>query len=290
MTQDFDHRILDEHAFGIVAPTAVADLPPGIAARALVPSELAASAHLMPRLIDLRTLPPESAQALLMQMYQAHMSCLEPPVPLLVKTDADADKFARHWNAQQLVSPQTGVKSWLRLHDPRVMHQLLRMLAPRQRAPLFGPAHAIRYQVGGKWMTARPDDRYAHDSEPAFTQSAHDTGRWDWERVGRIGLINRVLHAAGVAGDALHTAGATVERLFAHATNRHGLTSASDLVEFATRGLTVGPTFDADPRIAAAIVADADGPDASSLADRLALIDDAVWAELRGNETRLEAA
>lgn len=270
-TQQFDHRLLRDHAFGIVAPGA--ELPPGIAVTPLVPRQLAPSAHLMPGLIDLRALSGDRADALLEQLHGEHRAGVQPVVGLFVKTDADAGTFARHWNARQMVAPRPGTASWLRLHDPRVLHQLLRMLTPGQRAALAGPASALRYWVAGVWM----DHDFRDDmADPAPSGAM----RWNWDRVERIGLINRALLAAAGDGVALHRQGALAERLMAQARERHGLQDPADLVEYATRGLRIGPEFDAHPSVAAAM-RPASGDDDSSLADRLALIDDALWQDLR---------
>lgn len=284
MTQHFDHRLLRDHAFGIVAPTAVAELPPGIVVTPLVPPDLAASAHWMPGLIDVRALAQDRADALLNSLQQAHLSGEPPSVQLLLATEAGVDEITRHWNARQLVAPQPGTKSWLRLHDPRVLHQLLRMLAPAHRSALFGPVSTMTYWVAGTWMHAsalqaptRPlQSQPQPDSLPAPQAPAH----WDWDRISHIGIINRALQAAGVDGAQLHSEGAVVEQLIARARQRHALIDMRDLVEFATRGLTAGPAFDTHPQVAAAIRPE--GPDdESDLADRLALLDDDVWHELR---------
>jgi hypothetical protein len=280
MTQQFNHRLLRDHAFGIVAATAIANLPPGIAITPLVPPELAGSVHLMPGLIDVRALTQDRANALLGSLHQAHLSGEQPSVQLLLATEADLDEVARHWNARQLVSPQSGTKSWLRLHDPRVLHQLLRILAPAQRNTLLGPVKAITYWVAGTWMQASALQVSTSQVQSDSLPTSQAAARWDWDRVSNIGIINRALQAAGVDGAQLHLQGAVVEQLIGRARQHYALTEMRDLVEFATRGLTAGMTFDTHLRVAAALRPQ--GPDDDSdLADRLALLDDDVWQEQR---------
>jgi len=275
--QKFDHRLLRDHAFGIVTPASIVELPPGITVNPLVPRDLAASAHLMPGLIDLRTLPQDQADALLDSLHLAHVSGTQPSVQMLLATNTDIDSIAAHWNARQLVSPQSGAKSWFRLHDSRVLHQVLRILAPNQRAALFGPVQAMTYWVSSMWMRADASGQTAELSSGQMLPAAR---QWDWDRIGHIGVINRALQGSGVAAKDLHRQGTAVEQLIARARLLHGLNDKGDLVEFATRGLTAGPTFDMHPQVAAAIRLDGKDDD-SALADRLALIDAEVWRELR---------
>jgi len=270
--QPFDHRLLRDHAFGIVGPADMDRLPAGVAATALVPAALSASAHLMPGLIDLRALPQEHADALLEEIHQAHLSGAPPLLALLVDSTLDAPRFARYWNARQLVNPRSGAAAWLRLHDPRVLHQLLRMLGASQRAALFGPVRALRYWIAGAWIDA--------DAGQVAPGAAALPEPWDWDRIRRIGIINRALLAAGVHSARIDQHSILAEQLIARASRQHRMAQMSDLVEFATRGLLFGAAFDSHPRVAAVLalpVGDAD----SSLADRLALLDDDVWDALR---------
>jgi hypothetical protein len=274
---EFDHRILRDHAFALVAPTALEGLPSEIEVIPLVPRGLDASVHLMPRLIDLRALATDVADVLLNQLQDAYATQTPPSVCVLIDTDTDVADFARHWNASQLVSPGPGLTSWLRLHDPRVLHQLLRMLTTSERAALFGRARAMTYWLGGLWVSARANDGKAAEPRPPSGGRA----QWNWGRIERIGIINRALQDAGIAGKDMHRQGAVVEELITHAGQRYGLASTDDLVEFAVRGLTTSLDFDTHPQIAPAIMPDADPDDDSRLADRLALIDDDVWHALQ---------
>jgi hypothetical protein len=271
--QAFDHQLLGRHAFGVVDAASQEDLPASIRSEALVPADLAANAHLMPRLIDFRGAPDEHWIPLLECLFDAHQNELPPPLALLVKTEASAQEFAGRWNALQLATPGPGRKAWLRLHDPRVLHQLLRILTPAQRRHLFGQSQAFTYWIGGEWTTA-------HADVPAGATAYAPPATWDWPRIERIGVVNRALQRAGVQGaDSLTRQGAVAEQLIERAQARHRLTEADDVVEFAARGLTAGQAFDQHPVVAAAVPPDADGD--STLADRFALIEEDLWSALR---------
>lgn len=281
MENEFDHRMLCKHAFGLVDPSAIDNLPDGITTKALVPRILSASPHLMPRLIDFRSMPDTLALELLEGLYSAKTSLQAPPIQLLVATEASAEEFARRWNALQLVSTRSGQRYWLRLHDPRVLHQLLRMLTPAKRPELFSRIKALTYWIGGEWITARADDDVRHQN-PLMTKPYRASFGWDWQRIERIGLINRALLGAGITyPQALTSQGALAEQLMTRAEARHGLTTNADLVEFAIKGLTTSATFDEHTEIASVIGADTDPTNESTLADRLALIEEDIWTQLR---------
>ncbi len=273
---NFDHQLLDRHAFALLDPSMVEWLPEGVASVPVVPAKLQASAHLMPRLIALRALPAPVRDALLEMLYEAQRQGEQPPVTLLVDTGKDAQALAAWWNVLQVRTPAPGRKVWLRLHDPRVLHQLLRILDARQRARLFSQVDAFTYWLGDDWVSVRNDTPVDEAPSPA---GATD---WDWPRIERIGAINRALHGAGVhQAGAMMRQGALAEQLIVRAALEHGLSDQADLVEFAVRGLLTRTTFDAHPAIAALIRPGNSPDDDSRLADRLALVDESVWVQLR---------
>ena len=277
---EFDHQILQRHAFGIADASMCEALPDGIpesaAALPLVPPELAANAHLLPRLIDLRALSPQQSDALLHGLYQAQQAGTPPPLAMLVASSLGAPEFARYWNSMQLAAPEPGRRVWLRLHDPRVLHQLLRILTLPQWRTLFGHNDSFTYWVGGEWVRA------SAAAVPGAVSASAAVSRWDWRRIELIGAINRALHGAGVQyAAALASQGGMAEHLIERAKQHHGLEHLGDVVEFAVRGLTTHAAFDEHPAVAAAIRPDPDPAENSSLADRLALIDEQIWAALR---------
>lgn len=280
----FDHRILREYSFGLIDASRVDQLPPGLALEALAPANLVSSAHLMPRLLVLRSLPEVQRHALLDSIHEAAKAGDESPVGLFVKTDADVKAFVRQWNAAQICEPKPGQKVWLRLHDPRVVHQLLRILTSRQRRQFFLNSQALTYWVGREWMTESVWEDISHEeSKSAITAAvtSNATERVDWERIGRIGLINRALNGASVRdASSMTTQGLLAEQLMQRAGRFYGLTEPADLVEFAMRGLTTTSAFDEHPEIAAAINVATSPDDDSSLADRFAMMSAQVWANL----------
>lgn len=284
MNNDFDHQVLTRHAYGLIDPLMAEHLPEGIKAEPLVPLVLEESAHLMPRLLVLRTLTRPQQDGLLECLYRAHQDGEPPLVALFLESAASTEDVVRHWNGMQVAAPKPELKFWLRLHDPRVLHQLLRIANADQRRRIFGHAESLTYWLDGAWTSARPSDAdFARTSGPGGGAIPFGGAvRWDWPRVERIGMVNRALAAAGVTGAAqLTRQGARAEQLFELAVARHGLADTSDIIEFAARGLTLVPDFDRHPEVSRAIPPRPAEDDDSNLADRFALLDDAIWQQLR---------
>jgi len=283
MTEVLDYQTFQEHAFAVVDAGMVEHLPAGLATEVLVPKRLAASAHWMPMLVDLKRTPRAHLDPLFRCMCESPPDAGAPPsVALLLRTSASAAAIARHWNSMQLVEPRPGAKLWVRLHDPRVLHQMLRVLSLAQRRKLFGTSQAYTYWVGGAWVSvAREVDGSANQTAGSDFSSPSATWpmTWDWDRIERIGLVNRALHGAGVVGPAALTSQGALAEQFIERAIKHGLVEQADLVEFATRGLLTNTGFDDHPVVTRAIRPPPDGD--SSLSDRFALIPDHVWTELR---------
>lgn len=284
----FEPEFLSQHSFGIVDPHSAKSLPDGIFAMPLVPPQLVIASHLMPSLIDLRALASEHLMVLAECISMACQRQEAPPVALLVNADAEALAFARHWNRMQLPRLYTERSFWLRLHDPRVLHQLLRILTRAQRKKLFGRATAFTYLIGRDWTSVAREDEGgteehhgAHGGIPPYAGPE----AWDWSRIVRIGLINRSLQLAGLyEPTAMDRKGAEVEELIARAQLRHGLSFEADLIEFAYRGLSVNAAFDEHPVVIGLLRSDGVN-DESALADRLARIDSRTWESLRHHDS-----
>jgi Domain of unknown function (DUF4123) len=267
--QTFDHRLLQDCKFAVIDPAMAEQLPDGVSGMRLVPPAFASSAHLMPTLLELNTLSSAQSAALLQAQDDAQRLDEPPSVALFVETQADAESYTHHWNTMQLRRSWPAGPTWLRIHDTRVLHQLLRVLTLGQQIQLFGPSMALTYWLGGEWLRAE---------KPTTTTHTETASSWDWPRIERIGLVNRSLARAGVRSlSALSAQAARAEQLMVRATTEHGLSHPDDLVEFAYRGLGCTPKFDQHPRIKALLHTSRDDED-SLLADRWALIEPEVWS------------
>lgn len=274
MNHQFDHQILSRHRFALVDPSACDFLPADVIPVPVVPVEIPASAHLMPALLELRNLSPQANSALLEMLHHAHQRADAPVVALLIDTELSTNDFVKYWNRIQIASPSSQRRFWLRLHDPRVLHQLRRVLSAAQWRKLLGPLYGVSYWAGNEWLHAGRQSN-GHSA-------AGDLGvaPWPWDRVRLIGTINRALEGAGIASaKLLHQGAESVEQLVATA-RKFNLTDQPDLVEFAVRGLCSSPTFYEHPDVAPALRPSGDPDDDSRLSDRLALIGEHVWVEI----------
>ncbi|MFC5476861.1 DUF4123 domain-containing protein [Massilia suwonensis] len=292
MNELFNLEVMRQHAFAVADAAMAEPLPNGLITQRLVPNNLASSAHLMPTLINLNRARGQQLNDLSKFIQNACANAQAPPVALFIKTNASEREMVRHWNSMQVAQPQPGHKLWLRLHDPRVMHQLLRILNPTQRRNLFGLSVTFTYWIGGEWIKAERDfDLQDANSAQARADVEPFAGpaRWDWPRIERIGLINRALHGAGIQQPImLSSSGALAEQLIERAAQHHGFVEQVDLVEFAIRGLTTHPAFDQHPVVIQAIKPDAALGEDSTLPDRLALLEEQVWNELRQSRKMLQ--
>lgn len=272
---EFDHQILTKHAFALVDSSVLDFLPEGLVAVPVVPPKMPSSAHLMPGLLDLGSLSQAAKSALLTMLYRAQKDREAPVVALFIEADITSSEFIQYWNRVQIAMPSPERKFWLRLHDPRVLHQLLRILSAPQWKRLLGPLLGVTYWVGDAWAHA---GRHATVGE---AKEYPDSSSWPWDRVLMVGIINRALEGAGISQSAiLHDNGAAVEELANVAITKFNLTDQADLVEFAVRGLLSSPIFYDHPTVAPTIRPSGDPDDDSRLSDRLALLSDTIWSEL----------
>ncbi|QOL49906.1 DUF4123 domain-containing protein [Massilia litorea] len=294
MNEPFNSQTVRQYAFAVADAGMAECLPDGLIVERLVPNHLGPSAHLMPILIDLNRSASYALDGISNQIRNACENAQAPCITLFIKTKASAREITRHWNSMQLVRPRPGHGLWLRLHDSRVLHQMLRILNPMQSRKMFGLSLAITYWIGGEWVTAERELHYPPGSQSSALGGAEPYAgqeRWDWARIERIGLVNRALHHANIrAAAALTSAGALAEELMERAARRYGLIDNADLVEFAARGLRTNPTFDEHPTVARVIKQDAMSAEESSLSDRFALVEEQVWHALcKPTKTPLES-
>lgn len=273
------NELIGSHAYGVVDATMRSLMPKGVRVAPLVPRRLAGSAHLMPALVDLKSARESALRELFAGTDDTAPGMKIPVVAVMLKTATGMDEVEHRWNAGQLASSYGGNPVWLRMHDPRVLHQLFRILSPAQCRHLFGRIDAITYRIGGEWVERKigasipqpPPDRA--NEAPAYR---------DWARIARIGMVNRALRRAGIRAAAkLDICSETAEEGLRRAASRYGLLEAEDLTEFAFRSLVCRPGFDEDPSVAAAIRQYASSRSDSYLSDHFALIAPEVWSALR---------
>lgn len=274
----FDSPLIHDCRFAVVDAAVLECLPKDFIFTRLVPKGLVRSTHLLPGLVDLQSLPDNRKRALCTCLQDTYDELRPAFVAIFFAASSSAHQFARHWNRIQSGAFSQKQKSWFRAHDPRVLHQLLRILSPMQRRGLFGSAYAMHYWIGNKWVTAL---RETEDAPVGHAPSIGPAG-WDWRRIEHISIINRALHRAGLRSlSELTIQGAVAEQLLEQAIVNYGFENSADLVEYTARGLLFGPSFDKNPAISAALQQVANITGSMCLSDRFARIDESVWDALR---------
>lgn len=271
--------LIGGHAYVVVDATVRALVPKGVRVAPLVPRRLAGSAHLMPALVDLKSARESALGALFGGTDDTAPGMKIPVVAMMLKTAIGMDEVERRWNAGQLASPENGNLVWIRMHDPRVLHQLFRIFSPAQCRHLFGRIDAITYRIGGEWVEQKIG---ASTPQPRPDRANEAPAYRDWTRIARIGIVNRALRRADIRDAAgLDICSEAAEAALDRGALRYGLLEAEDLTEFAFRALVCRPGFDEDPRVAAAMRQYASSRNDSYLSDQFALIAPEVWRALR---------
>lgn len=281
----FDFRTVGSHSYAIVDPLATESLPPTWPLVPLVPAALAADAHLLPALLPLGNLDPNSRRDLLHNIETACSAGEAPSVTCFLETAATPGEIRLHCT-QRLVVHLTGTqRALLRYFDPRVLSQLAWMLEPRQMCWLLGPISRVTFWLRGEWAEMVSDGARTY-ATPRFdsAQSA---------RVLRIGAINAVLSRLGspVGHKDLYGVSSQIDDLLARAEAVHCFGREVDRIEFALHGLNCHPRFDAHPRIQALIAQMV--VDESTYQDASALLESDDWrriAEELDNESHKGAA
>lgn len=271
--------LIGGNAYGVVDATVRALVPKGVRVAPLVPRRLAGSAHLMPALVDLKSARESALVALFGGTDDTAPGMKIPVVAMMLKTAIGMDEVERRWNAGQLASPENGNLVWIRMHDPRVLHQLFRIFSPAQCRHLFGRIDAITYRIGGEWVEQKIG---ASTPQPRPDRANEAPAYRDWTRIARIGIVNRALRRADIRDAArLDICSEAAEAALDRGALRYGLLEAEDLTEFAFRALVCRPGFDEDPRVAAAMRQYAFSRNDSYLSEQFALIAPEVWRALR---------
>ena len=268
--------LLSRYRFALVDPSQRSVLGDGLT-DSLAPSCLPkASEHLLPGLLWLGGLT-QPMRGLILDEFDAAANRGDGPLfCALLDGDVDPEGLGRHLAKAQILDSDDRSghrrRQWLRLHDPRVFVQILRILAPENWLSLFGPID--------RWSVCL-NDQWIEYHKPVQADSAPlGRNRWPRPRIADIGILNRTLRRLGIRDhEAILKRSGDIEAQIARARDTYALTAVEDLVEFAARALSVGRQFDMHPAVQALIRDPRDGED-TRLPDRLARIDSSVWRSI----------
>lgn len=168
--------------YALVIPEVRDFMPDTIIQHPLVPDLLQGDAEQMPALIVAEELS-EAAHAWLARRCAGP----ESPVSAAWYSESPAYSLIDHYKDQQVREHPNGEKRWLRLHDPRVVLQMRRILDNPHQQQLFGPITDWWICLHGKWscMQVQP------------TQKKYPSPEATWQAIDRIGLVNRCFEKVG---------------------------------------------------------------------------------------------
>ena len=174
------NAVMPQPQFGLILPELRAQLPEQINAYPLVPDGLEGDAHQMPALIVFNECSPEALDWL-----NAQMKRPDSFVCAAFHTDATLDELIYIYNQRQVSVDDNDNQRWMRLHDPRVFVQLVRIASVEQQKELFGCIDAWWLNFDGKWTCLQVE----RQEKKELSSTAY------WEAIDRIGIVNRCLFA-----------------------------------------------------------------------------------------------
>lgn len=242
--QEFDHRWLEDHRFGLVDASWRDELPVHWPQQVVAPSFLGADTGRCPVLIDLQALSAADRDSIAHQLAQQAQK-QEPAVcSWLIRCELSLSQLAGHLAHRLAVrtEPQEQPKQF-RYFDPGTTLQLPSVLGAQGLSWLLGPITSVWVPWAGHWTYFE-----RQDPPPAAYP-------WTKERVEGLLLIGVVNRVAARLAPPQHPQAWIEEcqRIAEHAQRvqtRHGVTHQADLVEFAWHAMVHHPRFDSHPHVA----------------------------------------
>lgn len=191
---DLDHRRFWAYDFGLINPLQVEERYwKALNPVALAPRALQSEQHLLPKLVALRELPRDKADALFLQAQDYSASHDLPFFSALYVCNSSTAALQGHLERVMLVSDRQQNGYWLRYHDSRVFMHLRWMLSLANLTQLFGPI--VNWDwfdvLTQSWRSeASPDGSLPHSVNTGLRPSAGE-----WSAMQRIEALNACLEA-----------------------------------------------------------------------------------------------
>ena len=239
-----DHRLFNDHAYGLVAAEHLNCLPADIPRTSLAIGVTADSTELMPSLIELGQLSPAQSLDLLQLMDKQISDDDMPVVSCLFSTNYDLQSVCAYFARVQMCRNLRGERAWLRVHDPRVWAQLKRAFKPSTFAKFVASIQVWTMYYDRAWVRYAPELKSTRDQ--AFSTLLLDDE--EWAAVERIGIINRSLRALELNSYSQaeqHSAG--LDGIVVRAQTAYSLHRIDDLVRYTCLSWRIHPQFDTHP-------------------------------------------
>jgi hypothetical protein len=241
--------------FLLVEPATVQYEPfvEALAMHPCTPRLLAHREELMPRLIDVASLPSD-AQVEVTELWLAEANAERPPVVCAwLDCDVGIDELAAHI-AHYLVGPGAdGKPVFWRYYDPRVLSLVAAVFDSEQSAALMGPIKEWQFPwAGHRWSIS--------GRGPVADESANDARGWprtdQWPRIDRSNLKTRVVERLrALSVESAARLPSELDGIFCEAERLGGLGDANELVDYAWHCAHYGSAFTEHPRLMEALPA-----------------------------------
>lgn len=164
----------------------------------------------------------------------------------LVSPESAQDIARRFVQASQRTEPGTLRRYWLRWHDPRMMALLWPTLNAAQRTALLGPQVVwVALEAAGHLVQFDASQDIPSEAQPAALSMQEP----QWDRAGRLGLINQLVEAwRERAGQPLPRNATELLHRHVEQAERWGL-NGRDLMAFVFAAVELQDGFELDPRM-----------------------------------------
>ncbi len=244
VAQDFDHRWLEDHRFGLVDASWRDELPVHWPHEVVAPSFLDSDTSRCPVLIDLQALSATDRDGIAHQLAQQVRNREPALCNWLIRCELSVSELAVHLAHRLVVriEPRDQPKQF-RYFDPGTTLQLPSVLGAPGMSWLLGPIASVWVPWASHWT-------YFERQDPPPVAYP-----WTKERVQGLFLIGVVNRVAARLAPPQHPQAwiEQCQRIAEHALRAqtlHGLTQQADLVEFAWHAMVHHPRFDSHPHVA----------------------------------------
>ncbi|WP_175545572.1 DUF4123 domain-containing protein [Chitinimonas taiwanensis] len=268
-----DPCLIEKHAFALVDSLCIDESYPSfLRGKPITLSGLERESHLLPRLVDLKSLSPHEKLQLLNMLDERCLLDETPPICTFFEAEVETKAMENQLATRLLLHDGYG-KYLLRFYDPRVWIQLLRLLDSGQKKAIFGSIASWTVCMNGHWL---------NEKKP----SSEDLASWSFstgqlKKIALIGQVNTVLaitstqFRGGQLDDFLRSS-EKAEFLLERAA-QYGISDEASLIEFALHGMTVHSDFHRHPKIKEII----SSLDKSTYRDASGMLDDEAWQEIK---------
>ncbi|WP_081955133.1 DUF4123 domain-containing protein [Achromobacter sp. RTa] len=249
-----DHRFFLSHDYALINPVQVeASAYAHWQVLPVVPKALSDKPHLLPCLLNLRSMEPrERIDALALAQDWQEVNPGRVFFSALLASPAEGGRIAKHLSAQLLMNSPDGSQALFRWYDPSVFRHLPWLLDDVQLNDLMGPIDAWSWQ-------APPGQWHRHERSGPARRTWLRLDEAQWVGLTRVGVMNRALSQLARRLPGRDIPPQEVLRLLALAYEVWGLEYEPDCLLFVEQALRFGDGIHQHPELGSRLRAAAAG-------------------------------